>query len=105
MALGPRVGAIQAMKVDLGAEVGAIQAVKVDLGATMGAIQALKVDHGAEVGAIQASASKVDLGAGVDQKVEVAQVRLKNCQNMTMIIIMMIMKRMEMIMTKKMRKN
>ena len=57
------------------------------------------------MGAIQAL--KVSLGAGVDQKVEVAQavVRLKNRQNMTTIIIMMIMKRMEMIMTKKMRKD
>ena len=74
------------------------------LGPEVGAIQALKVDLGATVGAIQAS--KVDLGAGVDQKVEVAQAvaRLKNRQNMTTIIIMMIMK-MGMIMTKKMRKD
>ena len=71
----------------------------------MGAIQAMKVDLGATVGAIQAS--KVDLGAGVDQKVEVAQAvaRLKNRQNMTTIIIMMIMKRMGMIMRKKMRND
>ena len=74
------------------------------LGPEVGAIQALKVDLGATVGAIQAS--KVDLGVGVDQKVEVAQsvVRLKNRQNMMTMITMMIMK-MGMIMTKKMRKN
>ena len=77
MALGPEVRAIQVMKVDLGAEVEAIQALK------------------------------VDLGAGVDLEVEVAQavVRLKNRQNMTTIIMMMIMKRMGMIMTKKIRKD
>ena len=91
MALGPGVGAIQAMKVDLGATVGAIQAMKVDLGAEVGAIQAMKVD----------------LGAVVAQTVEVAQavVRLKNRQNMTTMIIMIIMKRIGMIMTKKRRKD